>query len=119
MVTVGVDRISLDDFRVATPVMLQVEYGRPFQGLTPRLSAGAGPWFVQVVQTVDVDFFGAPPPDVPHRTVSLFGGYVGAGFSIQFLKNAMLDLGLRYQAAHNERGTLHLLTTDAGFTYRL
>ena len=120
IVTVGIDRISLDEFRVATPVMLQLEVSRPFRiPVTPRLLAGLGPWFLQAVQTYDVDFFGTPPPGVSHRTYTLLGGYLGSGLSFRVLKSAMFDIGLRYQAAHNEGGTMHLITTDAGFTFRL
>ena len=67
LVTLGADRIDLDDFRVATPVMVNVDVGRRFRdGVRPSLVAGVGPWYLQIVRTVDVDFFGGPPSGARH-----------------------------------------------------
>jgi hypothetical protein len=119
--TVGMDRISLDATRAATPLTLQVELSRPFQRwITPRLYGGWGAYLVQTVRTSDLDFFGAPPHGGDPRTETYWGSYVGAGLSLRITGGTMFDLGLRLQRAGNRyQVPLSLDTIDTGFTFRL
>jgi len=114
------DRVNLDATRVATPVTLQFELGRPLhRWITPRLYGGWGAYPVQTVRTSDLDFFGAPPHGGDPRTETYWGSYVGTGLSLRITGSTMFDVGYRYQRASDRFYDLSLDTIDTGFTLRL
>jgi opacity protein-like surface antigen len=116
----GVDRISLDDARAATPLTFQVDVSKPFRGIvTPRVEGGLGAYFLETVQGgVSIDFL-LGGPSGRKETDTLFGGYLGGGMSFRVSNSTMLDFGARYQHAKRREHEVNLVTTDAGLTFRL
>jgi opacity protein-like surface antigen len=119
-VMLGIDRISLDHSRAATPLTLQIELSKPFQRtITPSFVGGLGAYIVEIVHTTnDLDFLLGGPPG-PRQTEAMLGWYLGAGLSFRISSSTMFDLGLRHQQATGHYDYLSLDTIDTGFTFRL
>jgi opacity protein-like surface antigen len=119
-VMLGVDRISLDHSRAATPLTLQIEWSKPFQRtITPTFAGGLGAYLLETVgSATSVDYFLGNPPGRREIDWTL-GWYLGGGLSLRVSRNTMLDLALRHQQAGGPYSQFSLDTIDTGFTFRL
>jgi hypothetical protein len=122
LLSLSYDHIDLDkpdnnlSRRAIDPVTVEVELlVFPLQGITPRLAAGAGPYFHDQSRFV-YPYYGASPQRV-HSLEASFGMHFGGGFSIPITNRTMVDLDFRYHQTVGREQALVVSTAGVGLRF--
>jgi hypothetical protein len=122
LLSLSYDHIDLDEpdnnlsRRAIDPLTVEVELRvLPSQGITPRLAAGAGPYFHD--QSRFVSHYYAASPQRVHSLEASFGMHFGGGFSIPITNRTMLDLDFRYHQTVGREQPLVVSTAGVGLRF--
>ena len=125
LLSLSYDHIDLDEpdgtfrRRAIDPLTLEMELGLPTaHRITPRLAAGAGPYFHDDPRIVYSYYPGyAGPPQRSNVLRTSFGMHFGGGLSIPLAHRTMVDLDFRYHQTTGGDQALVVGTATVGLRF--